>query len=216
MLFRPPIKLYSFLSHRAGNANDPGGILYSKPQLPQTLEEIELVRRCQAGDPKAQEALVDRYGNQLFRVCFRYVKSREDAEDILITGLNKALAAMEGFQFSGTNSLPAWLRRIMVNESLMWLRRRNSFPVAERNEDYHEEPDISQATHLEADEIYAMVTALPVGYRTIFNLSVIEGYSHDEIAGLLGISAGTSRSQLFKAKEHLKKILTREGYHYGT
>lgn len=104
----------------------------------------------------------------------------------------------------------------MVNESLMWLRRRNSFPVAERNEDYHEEPDISQATHLEADEIYAMVTALPVGYRTIFNLSVIEGYSHDEIAGLLGISAGTSRSQLFKAKEHLKKILTREGYHYGT
>lgn len=180
------------------------------------MEEIELVRRCQAGDPKAQEALVDLYGNQLYRVCFRYVKSREDAEDILITGLNKALSAMEGFRHTGPNSLPAWLRRIVVNESLMWLRRRNSYPVAERHEDYHEEPDISHAAHLEADEIYSMVTELPVGYRTIFNLSVIEGYSHEEIAGLLGISAGTSRSQLFKAKEHLKKILTREGYHYGT
>ncbi|HNP76592.1 MAG: RNA polymerase sigma factor [Cyclobacteriaceae bacterium] len=180
------------------------------------MEEPELVRRCQQGDRKAQEALVDRYGNQLFRVCFRYLKSREDAEDVMITGLNKALAALPQFQYTGPNSLPAWIRRIVINESLMWLRRRNSFQAQEVADDYAHEPDLSLLTQLEADDIYSCITELPTGYRTVFNLSVIEGYSHEEIANVLGITTGTSRSQLYKAKEQLKKILTREGYQYGT
>jgi RNA polymerase sigma-70 factor (ECF subfamily) len=180
------------------------------------LEEPELVRRCQQGDRKAQEALVDRYGNQLFRVCFRYVKSREDAEDILIIGLNKALVALSEFKYTGANSLPAWIRRIVINESLMWLRRRTSFQIQENSDVSHEEPDLSQLTLMEADDIYQFITALPTGYRTVFNLSVIEGYSHEEIAAALGITTGTSRSQLHKAKEHLKEILSREGYQYGT
>jgi RNA polymerase sigma-70 factor (ECF subfamily) len=108
------------------------------------------------------------------------------------------------------------MRRVVVNEALMWLRRRHTFVALDRVDDIPEEADVSEVSRLEAEDIYNLITQLPVGYRTVFNLYVIEGYSHQEIAGMLDISESTSRTQLHKAKSSLKKILTQEGFNYGT
>lgn len=104
----------------------------------------------------------------------------------------------------------------MINESLMWLRRRHNFHLTETLDETTPEPSMDQFSQLEAEDIYRFITELPTGYRTVFNLSVVEGYSHQEIAESLKITESTSRSQLFKAKALLKKLLTQEGFHYGT
>jgi RNA polymerase sigma-70 factor (ECF subfamily) len=108
------------------------------------------------------------------------------------------------------------MRKIVVNESLMWLRRSHNFNLTESLEASLPEPDLNAFSEQEAEDIYYFITQLPTGYRTVFNLSVIEGFNHAEIAGMLQISENTSRSQLFKAKTMLKKMLIQEGYHYGT
>jgi RNA polymerase sigma-70 factor (ECF subfamily) len=180
------------------------------------LQETDLVRKCQQGEKKAQEALFDAYADGLFRLCFRYIKSQADSEDIMITALTKAYAGIAGFTYTGEGSLRAWLKKITVNESLMWLRRRHTFHLTESLDDSTPDPGLEQVSDLEADDIYKLITQLPIGYRTVFNLSVVEGYSYQEIGIALGISESTSRTQLFKAKAHLKKMLTQEGFHYGT
>ena len=98
----------------------------------------------------------------------------------------------------------------------MWLRRRHNFNLTEALDENLPEHDLSQFSQLEAEDICKMISNLPTGYRTIFNLSVVEGYNHQEIAKMLSIAESTSRTQLFKAKALLKKILTQEGFHYGT
>ena len=133
-----------------------------------------------------------------------------------MTAFLKAFRNIKTFTFRETGSLEGWLRKIVVNESLMWLRKKHNFNLTESIDDHAPEADIQPFSTLEAEDIYQFITQLPTGYRTVFNLSVVEGYDHSEIATLLSISEATSRSQLFKAKALLKKMLTQEGYHYGT
>jgi RNA polymerase sigma-70 factor (ECF subfamily) len=152
----------------------------------------------------------------MFRLCRRYIKVQEDAEDVVIRALSKVFEGISKFRSEGEGSLEGWIRKIVVNESLMWLRRRHNFNMTESIEDTLPQIDLGALSELDATEIYELITQLPTGYRTVFNLFVIEGYSHEEIATLLNISEGTSRSQLFKAKSLLKKALTREGFQYGT
>lgn len=109
-----------------------------------------------------------------------------------------------------------WIKKVMINESLMWLRRRHNFHLTESLDEHTPEPELKQFSEMEAEDIYRFISALPTGYRTVFNLSVIEGYSHQEIAESLSITESTSRTQLFKAKAMLKKMLTQEGFQYGT
>ena len=144
------------------------------------------------------------------------MKSDMETEDVIIVAFGKAFNAIRSFNYQGPGSLEAWLRRIVINESLMSLRKKHNFNLTESIDETVPEPDLKQFSESGADDIYKMITQLPTGYRTVFNLSTIEGYSHEEIAAMLGISEGTSRSQLFKAKALLKKMLTREGFHYGT
>jgi RNA polymerase sigma factor (sigma-70 family) len=180
------------------------------------MEETELIKACKNTDRKAQELLYARFADKMFRVGFRYVKNEVDAEDVLIIAFGKVFNGMSGFQYKGVGSLEAWIRRIVVNESLMWLRKRHNFFLTEQIEDDLPEPDLTAFSASDAEHIYQMIAQLPTGYRTVFNLNTVEGYNHDEIATMLGISRSTSRSQLFKAKVLLKKMLTQEGLDYGT
>lgn len=152
----------------------------------------------------------------MFRVCFRYIKSQSDSEDVMIVAFTKIYRSIAGFTSEGEGSLKAWVKKIMINESLMWLRRRHNFHLMETLDESTPEPELEQFIQLEAEDIYKFITQLPIGYRTVFNLSVVEGYSHQEIALALSITESTSRTQLFKAKAMLKKMLTQEGFNYGT
>jgi RNA polymerase sigma factor (sigma-70 family) len=152
----------------------------------------------------------------MYRICLRYIKSQADAEDVLISAFTKVFRSMKSFSSQGEGSLEGWVRKIVINESLMWLRRRHNFNLTECLDETLPEPDLGQFCALDAEDIYKMISDLPMGYRTVFNLNVIEGFSHQEIATMLAITESTSRTQLFKAKAILKKILTREGYQYGT
>ena len=180
------------------------------------MEETELIKRCQKADPKAQELLYARFSDKMFRVGYRYLKSEVETEDVIIVAFGKVFTSIKSFTYQGPGSLDAWLQKIVVNESLMGLRRKHNFHLTESIDESLPEADLKQFSESGADDIYKMITQLPTGYRTVFNLNAVEGYSHEEIATLLGISEGTSRSQLFKAKALLKKMLTREGFHYGT
>ncbi len=151
----------------------------------------------------------------MYRVSYRYLRDEADSEDVLMMAFSRVFANLVSFDDRGEGSLQAWIRRIVVNESLMWLRRRNNFSLVESSETV-EAVELNELGALPAEDIVRFIKALPDGYRTVFNLAVIEGYDHDEIAQMLGITAGTSRSQLSKARVALMKMLTREGYHYGT
>jgi len=180
------------------------------------LNEALLVKQCQQGKRTAQETLFNRYSDRLFRLGYRYTKSHSDTEDILMMAFVKILSNIDKFTYQGEGSLEGWLRKIVVNEALMWLRKRHNFNLTESIDSAVPEPDLSSFEQLESEDIYQFITQLPPGYRTVFNLSVIEGYDHREIADLLQISENTSRSQLFKAKNLLRKMLVQEGFQYGT
>lgn len=180
------------------------------------MQELEIIKNCKRTDRKSQEVLYLRFADGMFRTALRYLKNEDDAQDILVMAFNKIFKSINNFNYLGEGSLESWIRRIVINEALMWLRKRHNFNLNESLDDSCAEPDLTDLSRLEAEDIIEIINRLPTGYRTVFNLHVIEGYSHDEISAMLNISEGTSRSQLFKAKAILKKVLTREGYSYGT
>lgn len=151
----------------------------------------------------------------MLRLVSRYVRDSADGEDVVMMAFTKVFNNLKGFNNNGEGALGGWIRRIVINEALMWLRRRNNFIMTEISE-VGNEVSLTELSQLPAEDIVRLVNQLPDGYRTVFNLSVTEGYDHAEIARLLGITEGTSRSQLFKAKALLKKMLNQEGFHYGT
>jgi RNA polymerase sigma-70 factor (ECF subfamily) len=171
---------------------------------PKPFTDEQLAEQCRQGKRSAQQALYDRYAGTMKAVCLRYVGQEFDAEDVLVSGFMKAFDKMG--QYGGQGSLEGWLRRIMVNEALMFLRKAKRLPQAVEEAALEIEAPVveADAAH-DAEALMAMVQALPDGYRTVFNLYAIEGYSHAEIAERLGISEGTSKSQLSKARQLLKK-----------
>lgn len=193
--------------------NPTNRVKISNFQFPNTstVTEPELLERLKAQDRGAQKWLYDRYAPLMFSVCRRYLRSREDAEEALVSGLYKVFSQIESY--SGAGSFEGWIRRIVVNEALMKLRKGNHllFPgddlnIADATDGFSIEAELS------AREILDLLDTLPTGYRTIFNLYVLEGYKHQEIADLLGISINTSKSQLILAKEKLRQLLKAKGY----
>jgi RNA polymerase sigma factor (sigma-70 family) len=175
------------------------------------LTENELIQRCIQQDPKAQKMLYDRYAPKMMGVCRRYVTHREDAEDVLVEGMFRVFDNVHTYHFAG--SFEGWIRRIIVNEALMFLRKRKlllmDIDASELNSVEFSHP-LSIERDLMAQDILKLLEKLPTGYRTIFNLYVIEGYKHIEIAELLGISINTSKSQLILAKERMRKELEKQ------
>ena len=178
------------------------------------MTDYELIERCRRREPRAQKLLYDRFAPKMLGVCRRYVTAREDAEDVLVEAMFKVFDHIESFTAAG--SFEGWIRRIVVNEALMFLRKRKLLTVEPevvdlQNSARHVEP-LSIEHELAAQDILRLLETLPTGYRTVFNLYVVEGYKHIEIAELLGISINTSKSQLILAKERLRReVLKLEG-----
>ena len=171
------------------------------------MTELEMIQRCIQQDTKAQKCLYEHFAPKMLGAVRRYVSNREDAEDILVEAMFKVFDNIESY--SGGGSFEGWIRRIVVNEALMFLRKRRLLIVeadtAELGNRLELSPPLSIEHDLAARDILKLLEKLPLGYRTIFNLFVIEGFKHIEIAEMLGISINTSKSQLILAKEKLRK-----------
>lgn len=175
----------------------------------------ELIKEAKQGSAAAQKYLFDHFADKMIMVCRRYVKNPEDAEELMLDGFYKFFKNLRSFNYQGDAAFYAWLKKTMINECLMFLRKRTMFTIM--SETVAEELTLQEEAlnNLSADEIFKMIVRLPVGYRTIFNLHAIEGMSHAEIAALLGIAEGTSKSQLSKAKTLLQKMLLQNKNDYA-
>lgn len=168
------------------------------------MSEEELINGCIREDKASQYALYQQYAGKMLAVCKRYARTDLEAEDILQEGLIKVFDNIS--KFRGNGSFEGWIRRIMVNTALK-MYRKNSFKneVIGIAEDYDQVSDSTVMAKMSRDELLKMVQGLPEGYRVVFNLYAIEGFSHAEIAETLGVNEGTSRSQLAKARKWLQK-----------
>jgi len=174
-----------------------------------------LIKEARQGSAAAQKCLFDLLGDRMMLVCRRYVKSPEDAEEVLLDGFYKFFTTLAHFDYKGEAALYSWLKRIMVNECLMLLRKKNVFTIVTETAAEEIALEEDALNNLSAKEIFELIIQLPVGYRTVFNLYVMEGVGHKEIAALMGISEGTSKSQLSKAKSLLQKNLLQYGIEYA-
>lgn len=169
-----------------------------------------LIDLCRNQDSKAQRLIYERLSPKMMGVCRRYIGDVSEAETVLVTAFLKVFNKIN--QFSGTGNFEGWVRRIMVNESLLYLRKNKSMYLVVDIDEAVIEPNYGQADYLfEERELLEMINNLPVGYRTVFNLYAIEGYSHKEISEQMGINENTSKSQLSRARAILKnEVLKRE------
>lgn len=176
------------------------------PERNQNITELDLLKGCLNGDRRMQEELYRRYSPRMYAVCLRYAGKAEEAEDILQEGFIKVFKKMDSFR--GDGSFEGWMRRIFVNTAIEHFRRkRYLMPVTEKEENTIEGKFTSVLDDLGAKDIMALVQELSPGYRTVFNMYVVEGYTHKEIADMLGISEGTSKSQLSRAKVILQDMV---------
>lgn len=175
------------------------------------MKESALVKKCIDGDQKAQRALFEMYAPKMLGVCLRYAKNQEQAEDVLQDGFIKVFNSLS--KYSGSGSLEGWVRRIMVNTSLDQIRKEVKF---QDNIDF-EEVDFKVETKsfivegLMAEDLLLLINSMPDGYKTVFNLFAIEGYSHKEIADQLSITENTSKSQYSRARSFLQQKLKELG-----
>ena len=170
------------------------------------MSESDLIKGCLEGDRRAQEYLYQRFSPKMYGVCLRYAGKAEDAQDILQDGFVKIFKNLH--MYRGDGSFEGWIRRIFVNTAIEHYRRQvNLYPVTENHESLLETKEISAFDSLSVKDLMKIVQQLSPGYRTVFNLYVVEGYSHKEIAEMIGISEGTSKSQLARAKGVLQNII---------
>lgn len=169
-------------------------------------DEKRLLRGLKAQKPEAQKHLFEQYSGKMMAVCHRYVKTREEAEDLLQEGFLRVFRKID--LYNGTGSFEGWMRRVFTNIAIRHYQKNEKLYLVVGIDDMDVEPSedlLSQ--HFEAEDLLQMIQSLPDGYRMVFNLYAIEGYSHEEISKELGISVGTSKSQLSRARQALQKML---------
>ena len=177
----------------------------------------QIVAQCKKGDRQAQKQLYEEFAPQLFAVCLRYCRNRMEAEDLLHEGFIKIFDKIG--QYRGEGTINAWLRRIMVNTVLDELRNKQNFlyiddtesvvrNIADTNEENNDNDD--KFYDIDINQVFDMVNQMPQQYNLVFNLYVVEKYSHDKIASELGISINTSKSNLSRARKWLKNKLEKE------
>ncbi|MFO7723792.1 MAG: RNA polymerase sigma factor [Bacteroidales bacterium] len=169
--------------------------------------EKEIVEHCCKGRREAQKALYDHFAPKMLALCFRYCDSLEEAEDVLQEGFIKVFRYIGTFQ--GKSPIESWIRKIMVNTALNYLKKIADYRFHDDLDELPEslQPESGTVNTLEVKEMIEMIRTLPPGYRTVFNLFEIEGFNHKEIASMLGVSVNTSKSQLLKAKRMLQDKL---------
>jgi len=172
---------------------------------------FEIIEGCVKGDSKSQQIVYQKFYGKMLGACMRYSKDREEARDILQDGFLKVFTNIRSY--TGTGSFEGWIRKVIINTALDYIRKNkqliqyaNSDYVEENAEEIQEE-ESNEHQNISTEEIMKAVQQLPTAYRTVFNMFVVDGFSHQEIANELGINIGTSKSNLSKAKVHLKKTL---------
>ncbi len=170
------------------------------------MTEVELIKGCLRENATCQKEIFDRFASRMLGVCNRYARNSADAEDILQDAFIKVFNKLDQFKFEG--SFEGWVRKIVVNTALKkysLIRYEKEFTGFDVPENQKIQADPAAYSHLTEKDLLVLINSLPDGYRLIFNLYVIEGYQHEEIASMLQIQPGTSRSQLVKARTLLQK-----------
>ena len=168
--------------------------------------ESEIIEGCLKGERKAQQHLYETYSRKFFAICLRYIKDRDLAEDVMIESFMKIFEKLNQFESKG--SFEGWIRRIVVNECLMYLeKQRNLYREIGLERIFPEANQASPSDNLDWEDLEKMLRYLPIGYRTVFELFALKGWSHEEISRQLGISENTSKSQLSRARVQLQRLL---------
>ena len=173
-----------------------------------TDKEKHIIKLFRRGDASAMDCLYSEYADYLTAVCARYIPDDDELKDVLQESFIKIFSKIGEFNYRGNGSLRAWITRIVINESLQCIRKKKNSPIVNIEKEppdiQDEEPEIG---NLNEEVLTNMIRKLPDGYRTVFNLFVIEGKSHKEIAKILNIKADSSASQFHKAKKQLAKMI---------
>jgi len=177
------------------------------------MNEKQIISQCCKMDRKAQQVFFETYYKDTFRLARRYLSNFHDAEDIVIIVFNKALKNITHFEYRGDGSLKKWLNTITINESIRALKKIR--PIYYKEEPIEEEVVNINTPDLDIEMVYKILEKMPEGYRTVFNLYAIDGYSHSEIAEMLNVSRNTSKSQLLKARRFIIQELNQRQA-YGT
>ncbi len=171
---------------------------------------VHIVDQCRKGDAKAQKKLYDMYSPLFMSIAMRYMKNIESAEDVMVMGFFKIFDNIG--KFKGEGSFEGWMKRILVNEALMQIRKHNNLYMTLELSEVDKADEASVIDDMAYEDLLALLDDLPPGYRTIFNMYVIEGYKHREIAELLDISINTSKSQLILAKKRMREFIKKKGF----
>ena len=175
-----------------------------------------IINECKQQRLTAQKCLFDEFATQMFLLCRRYLKTTTIAEEIMMNGFVQVYKSLPKFNYVDDKYTIAWIKKIMVNECLQQLIKNQSFLTIATENATEKSIDNSVFEKISVEEIYKLITQLPMGYRTVFNLFEIEGLTHKEIASILNISEGTSKSQLNRAKKMLQDIITQNNRLYAT
>lgn len=170
------------------------------------IADSDLIKGCIEGNRRSQEELYKRFSSKMYAVCMRYAGNSDDAQDMLQDGFVKVFKNLE--KFRGEGSFEGWVRRIFVNTAIEHLRRKTQLvSIGEKEERTIPQNEKTAIDSLAEKDILALIQQLSPGYRTVFNMYVIEGYTHKDIGEILGISEGTSKSQLARARVILQQMV---------
>ena len=167
------------------------------------MNELQLIEGCRKGERRAQKELYDAYSRKMMGVCLRYVNDRETARDLLQDGFIKIFTSIG--QYTGKGSFEGWMKRIMINTAMEKFRKNSPLQIVEELPEIEDNEDIDEEVSIPEEVLADFVNQLPERYKMVFNLYVIEEMSHKDIAALLGINEGTSKSNLARAREILKR-----------
>ena len=176
-------------------------------QSNQMISDADLIKGCIEGDRRMQKQLYDQFSPKMYAVCLRYMGNADDAQDILQEGFIKIFKNLE--RFRGDGSFEGWVRRIFVNTAIEHIRKKKLNLSLTEKEDTIEFKSVSALDNINEKDLLKIVSDLSPGYRSVFNLYVVEGFSHKEIGELLGINEGTSKSQLARARMILQQKIKR-------
>jgi len=174
------------------------------------MTEEQLIDGCKARNPLSQRHLYEKYSRKMMGVCMRYTNNRDEAEDVLQDGFVKVFEKISSFQSQG--SFEGWLRRIFVNTALDNIRKNKEHNLLADIDQvgYSLDAGTNVESDLNAEELLTILNKIPAGYKVVFNMFVIEGYSHKEIADELGVSESTSKTQFLRAKAYLMKVMQKQ------
>ena len=165
--------------------------------------EAQLIKKAAKNHRDAQQALYEIHAPKMLSVCRYYIKDIHQAEEVMLNGFFKVFTQLKSFKSEG--SFEGWIRRIMIRESISFLRKKKRLEFSADDMEVYEKPVNDTNVEFEVDDIQQLIDKLPEGYRMVFNMYAIEGYKHSEIAEILSIGESTSKSQLFKARKLLQQ-----------